>query len=258
MSELPVLELDARLSERTALPLVDLASRELDLLVFVGYILIRARIELILAVYRLVRLVGKLDVESVHGGLVTRQITHNRLANLELTVPPGVVVSAPRAPVGKATRTFRKRLAHLVTYEQLLEELGLKQEDFNNERLIVVDTCYSGKPMVQYAVGHFMPKAETAYLIHEAFLFKRHGSEKFIKETAASADYISENVFFKRLELKAARERCDDFCLAGRSLVERFDENADVVHVALATILLTASAMLMTKPGKMEPENPTT
>lgn len=150
-----------------------------------------------------------------------------------------------------------------VTYEQLLEELGLKQEDFNNERLIVVNTCYSGKPMVQYAVGHFMPKAETAYLIHEAFLFRRHGAEKFIKETfiketAASADYISENVFFKRLELKAARERCDDFCLAGRSLVERFDENADVVRVALATILLTASAMLMTKPGKMELENPTT
>lgn len=145
-----------------------------------------------------------------------------------------------------------------VTYEQLLEELGLKQEDFNNERLIVVDTCYSGKPMVQYAVGHFMPKAETAYLIHEAFLFERHGAEKFIKETAASADYISRTVFFKRLELKAARERCDDFCLAGQSLVERFDENADVVHVALATILLTASAMLMIKPGKMELENLTT
>lgn len=146
-----------------------------------------------------------------------------------------------------------------VTYEQLLEELSLKQEDFNNERLIVVNTCYSGKPMVQYAVGHFMYETEMpAYLIHEAFLFERHGAEKFIKETAASADYISKNVFFKRLELMATRERCDDFCDAGRSLVERFDENADVVHVALATILLTASAMLMTKPGKMELENPTT
>ena len=145
-----------------------------------------------------------------------------------------------------------------VTYEQLLEELGLKQEDFNNERLIVVDTCYSGKPMVQYAVGHFMPKAETAYLIHEAFLFRRHGAEKFIKETAASSEYISRNVFFRQLELKAARERCDDFCLAGQSLVERFDENADVVHVALATILLTASAMLMTKSGKISKEPETT
>ena len=67
MSELPVLELDARFSKRTALPLVNLASRELDLLVFVGCILIRVRIELILAVYRLVRYrlvrrVGKLDV----------------------------------------------------------------------------------------------------------------------------------------------------------------------------------------------------
>lgn len=145
-----------------------------------------------------------------------------------------------------------------VTYEQLLEELGLKQEDFNNERLIVVDTCYSGKPMVRYAVGHFMPKAETAYLIHEAFLFERHGAEKLIKETAASADYIGRNVLFGQLNLQAAKERYDDFCLAGQSLVERFDENADVVHVALATILLTASAMLMTKPGKMELENPTT
>lgn len=145
-----------------------------------------------------------------------------------------------------------------VTYEQLLEELGLKQEDFNNERLIVVDTCYSGKPMVQYAVGHFMPKAETAYLIHEAFLFERHGAEKFIKETAASADYISRTVFFKRLELKAARERCDDFCLAGQSLVERFNENTDAVHVALATILLIASSMLITRPGRVELKKPTT
>ena len=146
-----------------------------------------------------------------------------------------------------------------VTYEQLLEELSLKQEDFNNERLIVVNTCYSGKPMVQYAVGHFMYETEMpVYLIHEAFLFERHGLEGFVKETAASADYISKNVFFGRLEFSDVRKRCDDFCSAGQSLIERFNENADVVHVALATILLIASSMMITRPGRVELKKPTT
>lgn len=146
-----------------------------------------------------------------------------------------------------------------VTYEQLLEELSLKQEDFNDERLIVVNTCYSGKPMVQYTVGHFMYETEMpAYLIHEAFLFERHGNDQLVEETAASADYVSRNAFFGRLNLKAAKKRCDAFCDAGRSLVERFDENDDAVHVALATILLTASAMLMTKSGKISKEPETT
>ena len=146
-----------------------------------------------------------------------------------------------------------------VTYEQLLGELGLTQRDFNNERLIVVDTCYSGKPMVQYTVGHFMCETEMpVYLIHEAFLFERHGNDRFVEETAASADYVSQNAFFGRLNLEAAKKRYDAFCDAGRSLVERFDENDDAVHVALATILLIASAMLMTKSGKISKEPETT
>ena len=139
-----------------------------------------------------------------------------------------------------------------VTYEQLLGEIGLTKADFD-ERTIVVDTCYSGKPMVQYTVGHYAREAAMpVYLVHEAFLLGRNEAiESVAKETAISAQYISQNDYFGRLSIQAAKDRRDSFWRVGQSFLRFFNDDTSVAERALTSILLTASAMLITEPKNL-------
>ena len=90
------------------------------------------------------------------------------------------------------------------------------------------------------------------YLVHEAFLLGRNEAiESVAKETAISAQYISQNDYFGRLSIQAAKDRRDSFRRVGQSFLRFFDDDTSAAERALTSILLTASAMLITEPKNL-------